>query len=59
MADEEIVVEIRLDDELADLKLAALRTQATQVKPLIDAVGVDRFRQWWQVERFRSAAPTR
>ena len=59
VADEEIVVEIRLDDELADLKLAALRTQATQVKPLIDAVGVDRFRQWWQVERFRSAAPTR
>ena len=55
----DLLAEIRLDDELADLKLAALRTQATQVKPLIDAVGVDRFRQWWQVERFRSAAPTR
>jgi LmbE family N-acetylglucosaminyl deacetylase len=54
-ADHEIAVEVPLDEALADLKLAALRAQATQVQPVLDAIGPDGLRRWWQVERFREA----
>ena len=51
----DITVVVQLDDDFADLKLAALRSQATQVQPVIDVIGVDRLRQWWQTETFREA----
>jgi LmbE family N-acetylglucosaminyl deacetylase len=52
-ADDEIAVVVDLDDELADLKVAALRAQATQVQPVLDVIGPERFRSWWQTETFR------
>jgi hypothetical protein len=43
---------LRLDEELQDLKLAALRAQATQTQGLVAAIGEDRFRAWWREETF-------
>jgi hypothetical protein len=53
--DEDVAVAVHLDDEVADLKLAALRSQATQVQPVIDVIGEERFRRWWLAEWFRAA----
>jgi LmbE family N-acetylglucosaminyl deacetylase len=50
----ELALSVQLDDELRDVKLAALRAQATQVAPLLDAIGEDRFAAWWRNETFRS-----
>jgi LmbE family N-acetylglucosaminyl deacetylase len=50
-----VALSVRLDDELRDVKLAALRAQATQVAPLLDVIGEDRFAAWWRNETFRSA----
>jgi flavin-dependent dehydrogenase len=46
---------VGLDDELQDLKLAALRAQATQTHGLMAAIGEDRFRAWWREETFVAA----
>jgi LmbE family N-acetylglucosaminyl deacetylase len=54
--DEAIAVSVQLDGELQDLKLAALRAQATQTAPLIAAMGEDRFRAWWRCETFTDAS---
>jgi hypothetical protein len=43
---------VRLDEELQDLKLAALRAQATQTQGLVAAMGEDRFRAWGREETF-------
>ncbi|MBW3605840.1 MAG: PIG-L family deacetylase [Actinobacteria bacterium] len=45
---------LALDDALLDRKLAALRCQATQGAPVIDAMGEDAFRTWWRNETFRT-----
>jgi LmbE family N-acetylglucosaminyl deacetylase len=50
--DDDVAVEVLLDDDLADLKLAALRAHASQVQPIIDAIGADGLRNWWRAERF-------
>jgi LmbE family N-acetylglucosaminyl deacetylase len=50
-----LALRVELDDELQDVKLAALRAQATQVGPVLAAVGEDRFRSWWRTESFTSA----
>jgi LmbE family N-acetylglucosaminyl deacetylase len=48
----DIAVSVRLDDELADTKLAALRAQATQTAPVLAAMGEDRYRAWFEEENF-------
>lgn len=45
---------LALDDALLDRKLAALRCQATQTAPVIQAMGEDAFRAWWRYEAFRA-----
>lgn len=57
----EIGFELRLADQLADRKLAALRAQASQTAGLIERLGEERFRTWWSVESFVHAetVPTR
>jgi LmbE family N-acetylglucosaminyl deacetylase len=50
--DAEVAVSVRLDNELADLKLAALRAQATQTAPVLAAMGEDRYRIWFAEETF-------
>lgn len=49
---EELALELELDQELMDAKLAALRAQASQTAPILDQIGEERFRQWWAVEWF-------
>ena len=53
--DADIALTVGLDDELQDLKLAALRAQATQTHGLMAAIGEDRFRAWWREETFVAA----
>jgi LmbE family N-acetylglucosaminyl deacetylase len=48
----DLAVAVHLDDELQDVKLAALRAQATQVQPLVARIGPARFRTWWRTESF-------
>jgi len=55
--EEEIGVEVRLDDELADRKLVSLRAHASQIQPVIDVIGVERMRAWFRTERFRVVEP--
>jgi hypothetical protein len=50
----ELALGVHLDAELRDVKLAALRAQATQTAPLLDIIGEDRFTAWWAHETFRS-----
>ncbi|MFP3901721.1 MAG: PIG-L deacetylase family protein [Acidimicrobiia bacterium] len=54
--DSEAAVSVLLDEEMQDVKLAALRAQATQIAPLLAAVGEDRFRAWWRRETFTDAS---
>jgi LmbE family N-acetylglucosaminyl deacetylase len=56
MPDADVAVSVRLDDELADLKLAALRSQATQTAPVLAAMGEDRYRVWFAEESFSEPA---
>jgi LmbE family N-acetylglucosaminyl deacetylase len=53
--DHELAVAVHLDAELLDTKLAALRAQATQVGPVIAAMGEDRYAAWWREEAFTAA----
>jgi len=57
--DDQIVLEVTLDGDLADRKHLALRAQASQTDGLISALGEDRFRAWCARETFTvaSAAP--
>jgi LmbE family N-acetylglucosaminyl deacetylase len=47
---------IVLDERARDAKLAALRAHGSQTTGLIDAVGVDTYRDWWCTEAFRAAS---
>jgi LmbE family N-acetylglucosaminyl deacetylase len=52
---EAVALTVELDEDLADLKLAALRAHASQVQPILDrGVTVDRLREWIRVEWFRA-----
>jgi hypothetical protein len=53
--DAQVALAVGLDEELQDLKLAALRTQATQTHGLMAEIGEDRFRAWWREETFVAA----
>jgi LmbE family N-acetylglucosaminyl deacetylase len=43
------------EDDLLDRKLVALRAHASQTAPLIEQLGVERYRRWWATESFASA----
>ena len=53
--DEELAVNVVLDGELLDRKVAALRQLASQTDELRTAVGDDVFREWVALEAFRPA----
>jgi LmbE family N-acetylglucosaminyl deacetylase len=55
--DADLALTVPLDDELQDVKLAALRAQATQTAPLVAAMGEERFRAWFREETFTAAVP--
>jgi LmbE family N-acetylglucosaminyl deacetylase len=48
----ELALSIELEGELLDRKVAALEAHASQVGPLVDALGPDRWRHWWATESF-------
>jgi LmbE family N-acetylglucosaminyl deacetylase len=50
-----LALQLRLDDELADRKLVALRAQATQTAALVTTLGEDTMRDWCAVESFLEA----
>jgi LmbE family N-acetylglucosaminyl deacetylase len=52
---DQLALSLDLDDELVDVKLAALRTQATQVAPLVAAMGEARYVEWIRSETFVAA----
>jgi LmbE family N-acetylglucosaminyl deacetylase len=47
---DQLALALDLDDELVDVKLAALRAQATQVAPLLAAMGEARYVEWIRAE---------
>lgn len=49
---ERIALHLELPDALLDRKVAALRAQPSQTVPLIDAFGLDRWREWIRAETF-------
>jgi LmbE family N-acetylglucosaminyl deacetylase len=54
--EEEAAAIVRCDGWLARRKAGALRAHASQVRPLVEAVGEDVFDRWWAVEAFVDAA---
>lgn len=48
----DLALELRLDSEIADRKLVALRAQASQTSGLVAGVGPDVMREWWGTETF-------
>jgi LmbE family N-acetylglucosaminyl deacetylase len=50
-----LALEIRCRGDLLERKLRALRSHASQVEPLVAAVGADTFAQWWADEAFVEA----
>ena len=51
----DLACQLRCDGELLDRKLAALRAHTSQTAPLIERVGIDRYRRWWARESFVGA----
>ncbi|HEX8347582.1 MAG TPA: PIG-L family deacetylase [Actinoplanes sp.] len=49
---DEVAARFRLDDELADRKLVALRAQASQTAAVVDMLGEDTMRDWCSIETF-------
>ena len=54
----ELALRLTLDDELLDLKLAALRAHASQTRGQELRVGTAAYRSWQQEESFLAAAPS-
>jgi LmbE family N-acetylglucosaminyl deacetylase len=50
-----LALEIHCDGDLLERKLRALRNHASQVEPLVAAVGAETFAQWWADEAFVDA----
>ena len=50
--DTELALDLHLPDDLLDQKVAALRAQATQTKPVIDVFGAGPWREWIRRECF-------
>lgn len=53
--DRELVVDLELDGEALDRKVAALLLQRTQTEPLIDLIGGSEWERWIRRESFRRA----
>lgn len=53
--DEELALKLTLDGSLLEAKTAALEAHASQTSPLIEAVGLATYREWWRTEYFREA----
>jgi LmbE family N-acetylglucosaminyl deacetylase len=51
----ELALEIHLHGDILDQKVRALRSHASQVEPLVTAVGVETFADWWSQEAFVDA----
>ncbi len=51
----DLAAQIVCDEELSDLKYAALRAHASQTEGLVAMLGEERFRQWWAAESFVAA----
>lgn len=52
----DLALEVRCHGEVLERKVRALRSHASQVEPLVAAVGVETFAQWWSQEAFVDAA---
>lgn len=52
---DQVVLDVVVDGELGDRKLAALRAQTSQTAALIAAMGEDVYRAWTSTESFRPA----
>lgn len=48
----DLALSIELDGALLDQKVAAIEAHASQVGPLVSALGPDRWRRWWATESF-------
>ena len=55
---DEVAFDVVLPDDLLDRKIAALQAHASQVTPLVTAVGEQAFRRWTANECFRPAPGT-
>ena len=55
---DEVAFDVVLPDDVLDRKIAALRAHASQVTPLITAIGEKEFRIWTANECFRPAMPS-
>jgi LmbE family N-acetylglucosaminyl deacetylase len=53
---EEVAIDLVLPDALLDRKITALRAHASQVAPLVEVLGEERFRSWVANECFRPRA---
>lgn len=47
---------LQLDDDLLDVKYAALQAHASQCGPLIELLGEADYREWWRTESFVAAS---
>jgi LmbE family N-acetylglucosaminyl deacetylase len=54
-----LALRICCDGDVLERKVRALRSHASQVEPLVDAVGVETFAQWWSQEAFVDAETSR
>jgi LmbE family N-acetylglucosaminyl deacetylase len=52
---DELSIDLTLDGQWLDMKLAALQAHASQTGGLIDALGIDRYRRWIAPEMFVDA----
>jgi LmbE family N-acetylglucosaminyl deacetylase len=57
-ADDELALLLELDDELLDRKVEALLRQWSQTGGLVEAVGLERFRNWVSQEAFATPPQT-
>jgi LmbE family N-acetylglucosaminyl deacetylase len=51
----ELALEINLHGDMLERKVRALRSHASQVEPLVAAVGIETFADWWSQEAFVDA----
>ena len=51
----DLAVELRLDSDIVDRKIVALKAQASQTTGLFAALGEERVRRWWSTETFVAA----
>jgi LmbE family N-acetylglucosaminyl deacetylase len=54
-----LAMEVQCRGDLLERKVAALHAHASQVAPLIEAMGPEAFAEWWRDECFVDAVPVR